>query len=183
MTRYAVLATSSDLGLIQVVTNAMTACKIQKAQGGALTGALKNSSLLAWIQEQNPNRTCPINSLATHALTFDAAQDFERAVDNFILSCAGYSVATYVLGVGDRHSDNVRIRSARGLYNSTDCATDHGRSLRTLLPHRFRTLFGKFQVLWSAQSGQSSVCIPAWYVTDTNMITRTNHMALQSSQQ
>lgn len=57
LTRYAVLATSSDVGMIQVVTNAMTACKIQKAQGGALTGALKNSPLVNWIQEQNPNRT------------------------------------------------------------------------------------------------------------------------------
>jgi phosphatidylinositol kinase/protein kinase (PI-3 family) len=105
-----VLATSSDVGMIQVVTNAMTACKIQKAQGGALTGALKNSPLVNWIQEQNPNRTCCYSCLMSRieALTFIAAQDFERAVDNFILSCAGYSVATYVLGVGDRHSDNVR---------------------------------------------------------------------------
>lgn len=63
------------------------------------------------------------------------AQDFERAVDNFILSCAGYSVATYVLGVGDRHSDNVRIIVALPCRTNDKHLKDHGGSLRSLLPH------------------------------------------------
>lgn len=39
------------------------------------------------------------------------SDSLEKAIEEFTLSCAGYCVATYVLGIGDRHSDNIMVRS------------------------------------------------------------------------
>lgn len=46
--------------------------------------------------------------------------DLDRAIEEFTLSCAGYCVASYVLGIGDRHSDNIMVKKTGQVSCSLD---------------------------------------------------------------
>lgn len=76
-----------------MVLDSSTIAKIQKKSRGA-KGAFERKVLYQWLKVQNPD-----------------ALSMEKAIENFTLSCAGCCVATYVLGIGDRHSDNIMLKS------------------------------------------------------------------------
>ncbi len=42
-------------------------------------------------------------------MMIDTFFSLKKAIEEFTLSCAGYCVATYVLGIGDRHGDNILL--------------------------------------------------------------------------
>ncbi|XP_063236433.1 phosphatidylinositol 4,5-bisphosphate 3-kinase catalytic subunit delta isoform isoform X2 [Bacillus rossius redtenbacheri] len=101
MNPYGCVSTEHRVGLIEVVLNAETIANIQKEKGMlAATSAFRKGSLLAWLKDHNPT---------------DSA--LNKAIEDFTLSCAGYSVATYVLGVADRHSDNIMVKRTGQLFH------------------------------------------------------------------
>lgn len=99
MSIYGVVSTAFNEGFIEVVSNASTCSKIQKDAAG-LAGALQRTPLFNWLQKHNTTE-----------------QDISSAVQNFVHSCAAYSVASYVLGIGDRHNDNVMITREGHLFH------------------------------------------------------------------
>lgn len=60
----------------------------------------RRGSLLAWLKDHNHTETA-----------------LNRAIEEFTLSCAGYCVATYVLGIADRHSDNIMVKKTGQLFH------------------------------------------------------------------
>ena len=98
MSVYSVLATGDSMGFIEVVRNAASIADIQKSAGGA-AAAFQKTPLQRWLRQHNPSE-----------------EQYRAAVHKFTYSCAGYSVASYILGLGDRHNDNIMVTTAGQLF-------------------------------------------------------------------
>uniref|UniRef100_A0A669D3P1 phosphatidylinositol-4,5-bisphosphate 3-kinase n=1 Tax=Oreochromis niloticus TaxID=8128 RepID=A0A669D3P1_ORENI len=100
MIPYGCLSTGNKMGLIEVVKNSDTIANIQRnSSNSAATAAFNKDALLNWLKSKNPE------------------DKLDQAIEEFTLSCAGYCVATYVLGIGDRHNDNIMIRETGQLFH------------------------------------------------------------------
>ncbi|XP_069479873.1 phosphatidylinositol 4-phosphate 3-kinase C2 domain-containing subunit alpha [Ambystoma mexicanum] len=92
------LSTGKDRGMVELVLSSETLRKIQVEYG--VTGSFKDKPLAEWLRKYNPSE-----------------EDYEKASENFIYSCAGCCVATYVLGICDRHNDNIMLRNTGHMFH------------------------------------------------------------------
>ncbi|KAI9731135.1 MAG: Phosphatidylinositol (PI) 3-kinase [Cirrosporium novae-zelandiae] len=83
---YRTLATSPLAGAVQFVPSLSLSAASAKYRG----------SILAYLRANNPDERAPLGVR-------------KEAMDTYIKSCAGYCVITYILGVGDRHLDNLLL--------------------------------------------------------------------------
>jgi phosphatidylinositol-4,5-bisphosphate 3-kinase len=78
-------------GNIEVVLHALPTSQIQISHGsGGAMVALKDDPILKLIRHHNGD-----------------GLGLDKAIENFTSSCRAYCCATYVLGIGDRHSSNI----------------------------------------------------------------------------
>uniref|UniRef100_A0A8C8CCP4 Phosphatidylinositol 4,5-bisphosphate 3-kinase catalytic subunit alpha isoform n=1 Tax=Oncorhynchus tshawytscha TaxID=74940 RepID=A0A8C8CCP4_ONCTS len=99
MLPYGCLSIGDCVGLIEVVRNSHTIMQIQ-CKGG-LKGALQFNShtLHQWLKDKN------------------RGEMYDQAIDLFTRSCAGYCVATFILGIGDRHNSNIMVKDDGQLFH------------------------------------------------------------------
>eukprot|EP00049_Salpingoeca_infusionum_P011800 m.207772 g.207772 ORF g.207772 m.207772 type:complete len:842 (+) comp15030_c1_seq2:158-2683(+) len=86
---YGCLAASAESGMLQCVPESYGLADILSDYKG---------SIRAFLQKHNPDPSGPFG-IAPHVM------------DNYVRSNAGYAVITYLLGIGDRHLDNVMLTS------------------------------------------------------------------------
>jgi len=86
LTPYKVLATSSKHGFLQFVVDSVAIAEVLSTEG----------TIINYFRKHAPAENAPYGVAA-------------EVMDNYVKSCAGYCIITYLLGVGDRHLDNLLL--------------------------------------------------------------------------
>lgn len=159
LTPYKILATSPVAGLIQFVPNETLDSVLSKsytdvpgtgrtaATGPNSAGAVAGNGILSYLQlhsrklqQEEPESESVLgkkkDSVPTEqqqqAITTDLGVS-SVVMDNYVKSCAGYCVITYILGVGDRHLDNLLL-SPNGKFWHADFGYILGRDPKPFPP-------------------------------------------------
>jgi phosphatidylinositol-4,5-bisphosphate 3-kinase len=107
---YSVVATDCGTGMVEIVHNSRTTTDIHTAYGGgAQRGARDATTHWQYLHEHNRE--------SSHSRSNGRESDFDHARDIYTRSCAGYCIASYVLGLGDRHPSNIMIREKGELFH------------------------------------------------------------------
>ena len=94
LTPYRILATSPMAGALQFIPSTAISVVSSKYKG----------SVLAYLRANNPDASGPQGIR-------------KETLDTYIRSCAGYCVITYILGVGDRHLDNLLLQPSGHFFH------------------------------------------------------------------
>ncbi|KAI0671945.1 atypical/PIKK/PI3K protein kinase [Trametes maxima] len=108
---YDVLATGPSQGMVQFVPSKTIAAIVSE-----------HGTLLSYLRANYPDE----GSVGTYGVE-------PGVVDTFVRSCAGYCVMTYLLGVGDRHLDNLLL-TPDGHFFHVDFGYILGRDPKPLAP-------------------------------------------------
>ena len=112
LTCYGVLATGPHEGLVEYVESTTLSAVLQA----------HNGNIQAYLRERHRDDSSPG--------TFHISPD---VFDTYLRSCAGYCVVTYLLGVGDRHLDNLLLTPDGHLFH-IDFAYILGRDPKPFAP-------------------------------------------------
>lgn len=110
LTPYHILATSTSAGAVQFIPSSSLQAAVQKHKG----------SLLNYLRANNPDESAPLGVR-------------KEAMDAYVKSCAGYCVITYLLGVGDRHLENLLLAPS-GHFFHVDFGYILGRDPKPFAP-------------------------------------------------
>ncbi|KAJ9653526.1 Phosphatidylinositol (PI) 3-kinase [Neophaeococcomyces mojaviensis] len=110
LTPYRILATSPQAGAVQFIPSIAISAVSSKYKG----------SVLAFLRANNADPEGPSGVR-------------KEVMDTYIRSCAGYCVITYILGVGDRHLDNLLL-TPEGKFFHIDFGFILGRDPKPFAP-------------------------------------------------
>nr|TKW09574.1 hypothetical protein SEVIR_6G111800v2 [Setaria viridis] len=93
LTPYRVLATGQDEGMIEFIPSSSLSQVLSE-----------HRSITSYLQRFHPDEDGPFGIT-------------NQCLETFIKSCAGYSVITYIMGIGDRHLDNILLTDDGRLFH------------------------------------------------------------------
>eukprot|EP01083_Nonionella_stella_P084695 234530_1 len=99
---YGVITTGKQSGFIEIVSGARTLDDLSVNLGGGVVRGPKDETVHVKYL-----KNCSNNS----QLMAQAHQD------RYLRSCAGYCIASWIIGIGDRHSDNMMVHECGDLFH------------------------------------------------------------------